>query len=120
MMELIQLIHPKDYGLQKVNNGKEGEQRINTRDDYKNVAREMESLFVYQLIKIMRQMAESISSEKKGVGYNTYMSMFDMEVSRLLAKKGIGLQDAIVDWMNRISLSNENSTETNDNNKKDD
>ncbi len=67
--------------------------------EYKKVAKEMESLFAYQLIKVMRETAESMSSEKKGPGYDTYMSLFDMEVSRLLAERGLGLSDAILRWM---------------------
>jgi Rod binding domain-containing protein len=115
-MELIQLLQTKDYGLQKLSNGKEDNHRINTKDEYKKVAREMESLFVYQLIKIMRETATSISSEKKGIGYNTYMSMFDMEISRLLAKRGVGLQDAIVNWLDRMPYNKEREKDNNGNN----
>ncbi|GEM_PF-6296271 len=70
--------------------------------EYKKVAKEMESLFAYRLIKVMRETAESMSSDKKGPGYDTYMSLFDMEVSRLLADRGLGLSEAIVRWMQRI------------------
>jgi Rod binding domain-containing protein len=70
--------------------------------EYRKVAREMESLFTYQLLKIMRQASESMSAEKKGMGYNTYMSMFDTEISRMMSEKGLGLQDAIVKWLERV------------------
>ncbi|NOZ68724.1 MAG: hypothetical protein GXP46_05670 [Deferribacteres bacterium] len=79
--------------------------------EYRKVAREMESLFAYQLIKVMRETAESMSSEKKGPGYDTYMSLFDMEVSRLLAERGLGLSDAIVRWMQRMPEINRAATE---------
>ncbi len=69
--------------------------------DYQIVAREMESLFLYELIKIMRQTSQALG-EKKGLGYDTYISMFDMEVSRLLAGRGMGLQDSILRWLERI------------------
>lgn len=64
--------------------------------ELRKVAKEMEALFIYQLIKVMRETANSISSEKKGVGYNTYTSLFDMEISRLLAERGLGFQDALI------------------------
>jgi len=70
--------------------------------EYRKMAREMESLFTYQLLKIMRQASESMSAEKKGMGYNTYMSMFDTELSRMMSEKGLGLQDAIIKWLERV------------------
>ncbi len=82
--------------------------------DHKKVAKEMESLFAYQLIKIMRETANSISSEKKGFGHNTYMSMFDMEISRLFAERGLGLQDAIVNWLERMPNNGHKSRDGND------
>ncbi len=69
--------------------------------ELKKVAKDMEALFAYQLIKVMRETSNSISSEK-GFGYNTYMSLFDMELSRLLAEKGLGLQDVLVRELGRI------------------
>ncbi len=71
-------------------------------DEFLKVAKEMESLFAYQLLKVMRETAESMSVDKKGAGYNTYMSLFDMEVSKLFADRGLGLQDAIVNWLERM------------------
>ncbi len=70
--------------------------------EYNKIAKEMESLFAYQLVKVMRETADSMSSEKKGPGYDIYMSLFDMEISRLFAERGLGLTDAIVRWMERM------------------
>lgn len=58
------------------------------------VAKEMESVFAYELIKAMRQTTESIGNS--GYGNGAYMTMFDMELSRLLADRGLGLQDMLV------------------------
>jgi Rod binding domain-containing protein len=69
---------------------------------FKKVAEEMESLFAYQLIKTMRQTANSFSDEKKSSGHDTYMSMFDMEISKLFAKRGMGLQKSILNWLERM------------------
>jgi Rod binding domain-containing protein len=85
------------------------------REDIQKVAKEMEALFAHQLIKVMRETAESMSSEKKGLGNSTYMSMFDMELSRLFADRGLGLQDALIDAMNRsISSVPDNISDNNE------
>ncbi|MEW6599409.1 MAG: rod-binding protein [Nitrospirota bacterium] len=71
------------------------------KEEYRKVAKEMESLFTYQLLKIMRETNNNLSDEKKDNGNDTYMSMFDMEISKLFAERGIGLQDAIMNWLER-------------------
>jgi len=81
-----------------------GKQSFDVRDqaeDNKKVAKEMESLFAYQLLKIMRETNNNISDEEKENGYDAYMSLFDMEVSKLFADRGLGLQDAIINWLER-------------------
>ncbi len=80
---------------------------------HKKVAEEMESLFAYQLIKTMRETANSIGSESKSSGHDTYMSMFDMEISKLFATRGMGLQESILNWLERMPGSVERKTETN-------
>jgi murein DD-endopeptidase MepM/ murein hydrolase activator NlpD len=57
----------------------------------KKAAKEMESLFAYEMIKAMR--ATTGESAKSGLGNDTYMTMFDMELSKLFAERGLGLQD---------------------------
>lgn len=79
--------------------GPVGESRLR---DFKKVAKEMESLFTYQLLKVMREASEGLSSENKGLGYGTYMGLFDMELSRILAERGTGIQDALVQWFQRM------------------
>jgi Rod binding domain-containing protein len=75
---------------------------INSREDLKQVAKEMESLFAFQLIKTMRETANNMSSNKSGLGYNTYMTLFDMEISRLMADRGLGLEDAIMKSIDKM------------------
>jgi murein DD-endopeptidase MepM/ murein hydrolase activator NlpD len=60
----------------------------------KTVAREMESLFAYELIKSMRA-AEGMA-QSKGMGADTYQSMFDMELAKLFSERGLGLQDMLL------------------------
>jgi len=74
---------------------------LNSKSDIKKVAREMESLFINELMKVMRETTEAMSSDHKGLGNETYTGMFDMEVSRIMAERGIGIQDAIVNWFER-------------------
>ncbi len=71
----------------------------NDPDSMKAVAREMESLFAYELIKSMRATAQLNS--KDGLGKGIYMSMFDMELARLLAERGLGLQDILLKALNK-------------------
>ncbi len=88
-------------GIQEIKNKKVQGKHINSRDDFKEVAKEMESLFAYQLLKVMRETTNSLSNEKKENGHDIYMSMFDMEVSKLFVDRGMGLQDAIIKWLER-------------------
>jgi len=76
------------------------EQKIH-KPEIKKVAKEMEALFVYQLLKVMRETTESMSSDNKGLGNETYTGLFDMEVSRVMAERGVGIQDKIVNWLER-------------------
>jgi len=91
---------------QKSGNGKiENLKNIESSKQYKKVAEEMESLFAYQLIKTMRETANTLTADKKSNGHDTYMSMFDIEISKLFAKRGMGLQDSIIKWLERMPAS---------------
>ena len=85
-------------------------EKVNKEDEYRQVAKDMESLFAHQLLKVMRETAESMSPEKKGQGYNTYMSLFDIELSKLFAERGLGLQDSIVRFMSRMENTGDESS----------
>jgi len=67
----------------------------------KAVAKEMESLFAYELIKVMRE--TSGLSSKGSLGANTYMAMFDQEISKLFAERGLGLQDMLAKGLQNLS-----------------
>ncbi len=66
--------------------GKKGPEAV------KAVAKEMEALFAYELIKVMR---ETVRTGPQGLGSETYMTMFDMELSRLFAERGLGLRASL-------------------------
>ena len=93
--------------VHKPENGNRPSDVNDHKEEYKKVAKEMESLFAYQLLKVMRETTDNLSDDKKENGYDTYMTMFDMEVSRLFADRGIGLQDAIINWLERSPVTNE-------------
>jgi murein DD-endopeptidase MepM/ murein hydrolase activator NlpD len=71
----------------------------NDPDAVKAVAKEMESLFAYEMIKAMR--ATVGASSENTLGNDTYMSLFDMQLARLFAERGLGLQDMIAQGMNK-------------------
>lgn len=70
----------------------------NDPDAVKAVAKEMEALFVYELIKAMRQ--TTTEETKTSLGKDTYMGMFDMELARLLSERGLGLQEMLLKTFN--------------------
>ncbi|MBI4682648.1 MAG: rod-binding protein [Nitrospirae bacterium] len=93
--------------VNKSDNGNRTSDVNDHKEEYKKVAREMESLFAYQLLKVMRETTNNLSADKKDNGHDTYMSMFDMEISRLFSERGIGLQDAIINWLERSPVITE-------------
>ena len=64
----------------------------NDAESIKKAAKEMEALFAYELIKVMRETTEQSSD---GLGNSTYLSMFDVELSKLFAERGLGLTNLI-------------------------
>ena len=85
----------------KIDSKSQRTEQKNHKPEIKKVAKEMEALFVYQLLKVMRETTESMSSDNKGLGNETYTGLFDMEVSRVMAERGVGIQDKIVNWLER-------------------
>ncbi len=82
------------------------ENKEGDNEELRNIAKEMESLFAYQLLKTMRESTDNMSEEKKGNGNSTYMSLFDMEISKLFGERGLGLQDAIIRSLERAQSVN--------------
>jgi flagellar protein FlgJ len=65
----------------------------------KTAVTEFEALFIYQLLKEMRQSTPG-DFLGKGLGHDIYNSLFDMEVARLIAGRGLGLGEMILRQMN--------------------
>lgn len=71
--------------------------RKNDPGALKAAAREMESQFLYELIKTMRESVHL--SSQQGFGNSTYTSMFDMELAKVLGQRGIGIADMLLKGM---------------------
>ncbi|MCL1925789.1 MAG: peptidoglycan DD-metalloendopeptidase family protein [Syntrophorhabdaceae bacterium] len=69
----------------------------------KAAAREMESLFAYEMIKAMRAASGTSAAGTNGLGGEMYGSLFDMELGRLMASRGLGLQEMIMRGMEKVS-----------------
>ena len=80
----------------------------NDPEALKAIAKEMEALFAHEMIKAMRKTTESPSGDN--FGKDAYMSIFDMELSRLIAEKGLGLQEVFLRGI-RSSASGERKKE---------
>ncbi|MHB1011731.1 MAG: peptidoglycan DD-metalloendopeptidase family protein [Desulfobacteria bacterium] len=63
-------------------------------------AREMESLFAYEMVKAMRATAGGAAGAK-GFGGDVYGSLFDMELARVISARGLGLQEILLRGIGR-------------------
>jgi peptidoglycan hydrolase FlgJ len=71
-------------------------------DKLKKACREFESLFVQEMLKMMRKSMVSLASMGDGPEKDIYFSLIDQELSRSLAEKGsLGLGKMIYDRMAR-------------------
>jgi murein DD-endopeptidase MepM/ murein hydrolase activator NlpD len=86
MQDLLSIQQPFTGNIDTPRNSKDPEA-------IKAVAKQMESLFVYEMLKVMRE--ASGASSTGGLGSDTYSTMFDMELSKVLSERGIGLSDMI-------------------------
>lgn len=65
----------------------------------KAVAREMEALFAHEMIKAMRQTVKV--TPESGLGGDMYMGLFDLELARLMAERGLGVQEMLLKDLER-------------------
>lgn len=67
----------------------------------KEAVKELEALFIYELLKEMRQTTQG-GFLGKGLGNDIYNSLFDMEVARLAAERGLGLGEILLKQMDGL------------------
>ncbi|MBF0516982.1 MAG: rod-binding protein [Nitrospirae bacterium] len=68
------------------------------------VSKEAESIFLLELLKTMRKGVGSTFG--KGLGGDVYMSMFDTELSRIMAQRGTGIGKIFAKELTRLSEKN--------------
>jgi Rod binding domain-containing protein len=61
----------------------------------KGAAKELEALFFYEMLKELRKTTQG-GLLGKGLGNDVYNSLFDMELARKLADRGVGLKEMIM------------------------
>ncbi|KJR43609.1 flagellar rod assembly protein/muramidase FlgJ [Candidatus Magnetoovum chiemensis] len=89
---------------------------LNTKEGITETAQEIEALFINEMLKEMRKSNGTIFG--KGLGADIYMGMFDTELSRVMAERGIGLKEMIVNQLSSINdETQKNSTGTAENTK---
>jgi len=79
--------------------------KFNEVEKAKKVAQEVESLFLYQLLK---EMDATVERDEEGLTYSdyeeTYRSLFNQELAREIAKSGgIGLEKMVTQDIQRIN-----------------
>ena len=66
------------------------------KNELKKVSQEFESLFIAQLLKVMRETIEESGLMEGGFGKSIYTDLFDQEVARSMAKRGVlGISDLL-------------------------
>ena len=76
----------------------------NSNPKLKSTVKELEALFIYELLKEMRKSTQG-GLLGKGLGSDVYTSLFDMEVAKSLAQRGLGLGDMILKQLSRPDLT---------------
>ncbi len=71
-------------------------------------AREMESLFLYEMLQAMRRTTEM--SKEGGMGMGSYTTMFDLELSKVLAERGIGIKEMMLRALDRAGASEQDNS----------
>ncbi len=93
-------------------------EQLKSRNDseaIKIVAREMEAVFLQELIKEMRKTTGQ--SSENSFGNDMYMGMFDMELARVLSEHGTGLQKMLIEGLSRLKEKHDNNNYNKLNNK---
>lgn len=121
-MRVISTISPPTYrksgcremdGINNINRAAAFSGKADEKAELKKAAVEFESMFINQLLKVMRETVEKSELFHGGSGEEIYTSLFDTELSREIASSGgIGLDKILLDQLAR----NESAPDKPDNN----
>ncbi|MCX7991912.1 MAG: peptidoglycan DD-metalloendopeptidase family protein [Proteobacteria bacterium] len=73
--------------------------KSNSPEAIEKVAEELEAMFIYEMLKVMRKTAEV--NEKEQNPLSNYNTIMDMELSKVLAQRGMGLKKYIIEALNK-------------------
>ncbi len=71
------------------------------RDRLARACEEFEAIFIEQMLKAMRQTVHGSESRQEAI----YRSLFDEEVSRTLARRGLGLKELLLGSLEQRALA---------------
>ena len=72
------------------------------QEEMEKVAQELESVFIYELLKVMRNTVKI--SDKEQDAFCNYNTIIDMELSKVLSERGFGLKNYILEALNRDKI----------------
>ena len=79
----------------KVGNPADSVNKDMSKDRLKGAVKDLEAIFFYEILKEMRQSTQG-GFLGKGMGNDIYGSLFDMELAKLFAERGLGLGEIIL------------------------
>ncbi len=78
-----------------MNQADSGNKDAGSKPGLKGAVKDLEALFIYEMLKEMRQTTQG-GFLGKGMGNDIYGSLFDMEMAKLFAERGLGLGEIIL------------------------
>jgi Rod binding domain-containing protein len=91
----IKLTHGKESLTGEFVNQADSGNKDLSQTRLKGAVKDLEALFFYEMLKEMKQTTHG-DFLGKGMGSDTYSSLFDMEMAKLFAERGLGLGEIIL------------------------
>lgn len=85
-----------------VNSQLEELKKSNNPEALEKVAKELEAMFIYELLKVMRKTVEVNKKDEEPI--SNYNTIIDMELSKVLAERGMGLKELIIQSFDRKKM----------------
>jgi murein DD-endopeptidase MepM/ murein hydrolase activator NlpD len=90
--------HWKESLTGKFLNQANSENKELSKSQLKGAVKDLEAIFIYEMLKEMRQTTQG-GFLGKGMGNDIYGSLFDMEMAKMFAQRGLGLGEIILKQM---------------------